>query len=857
MSKSKATELDHVMTKDGIPGKVDVSFRFNYTEENQCYVSFKLKRKGKKNNERQVKFVPPDVNVKEIDGKFVIPVSSMLYIKPVASSKDRFCITTKGQVYHYFNAGKKNICRRWCAVIDKYLTEFKVNFKSNRGSLNEGGVFSASSQFASNLSRNGNDKNRRINNSSRTLGSAKPELGVYKSDAFDMSIRKRQSNTTGRRGKTNQLQELAKTQKLPLPLANTHMVSHKPTDMSTVPPPAPMSIHNTTISLQDFYRPGPPEGQPPKTKIFTTVKNTKIILPPKSKDIETMNRKVFMPILTEEGNKVRDRVKSERDYKFLGKVINETGPLRLNIVQNFDDRAKFDLIERLFKLNTIMDQVLVEKNENLSQMYILQKGSFVQTIPGPNEVAILRVASGTTYGDVQIKYGTASKFKITCKKPCEFWVLDRKDYLEILADNGKRSMLLKISCLKAVASFSRVLSQQEYASLAQLLEMQKRKKGTVVVDIGNKIDKIVFVAKGEISLLKAGDTKPRLKLVNGDHFGLVALFKKDAVSSFRLVVATDNTIYFTMSVRDFEEALGDYKAIIENAIMKQTALKQQVTKVKQPELSFQVEMAAVRNTLAKLEQVQLSVHPPPSLKTISEHVFNDTGSISDTMSNGDEDFIESPPMLPDIRYEDIEVLNLINYGNFGHVYTARFKHFQVLEERYKLKFQKPVGNSHFAFPDFAPNGFALKVMPRHKITKNGWQDKVDNEILAMAEVSHFCRTPFILQLYHSFSCPKFIHLLVELGEGGDLYGLLKGLDNDRLDERSARYYIASVVNGLDVLHQRKILYRDLKPENLILNNKGHLKVADLGLAKKTSRTFTQCGTPEYTCKIRFSLIFSA
>merc|ERR1719284_2075716 len=62
----------------------------------------------------------------------------------------------------------------------------------------------------------------------------------------------------------------------------------------------------------------------------------------------------------------------------------------------------------------------------------------------------------------------------------------------------------------------------------------------------------------------------------------------------------------------------------------------------------------------------------------------------------------------------------------------------------------------------------------------------------------------------------------------------------------ARYYIASVVLALEHLHERYVIYRDLKPENLLLGAKGHLKVTDMGLAKFTmGKTYTTCGTPEY------------
>ena len=56
---------------------------------------------------------------------------------------------------------------------------------------------------------------------------------------------------------------------------------------------------------------------------------------------------------------------------------------------------------------------------------------------------------------------------------------------------------------------------------------------------------------------------------------------------------------------------------------------------------------------------------------------------------------------------------------------------------------------------------------------------------------------------------------------------------------------ACILQGLDAMHSRNIVYRDLKPENVMLDEGGYCKIVDFGLAKKTRRTYTVCGTPEY------------
>ncbi|UYV83683.1 PRKX [Cordylochernes scorpioides] len=69
----------------------------------------------------------------------------------------------------------------------------------------------------------------------------------------------------------------------------------------------------------------------------------------------------------------------------------------------------------------------------------------------------------------------------------------------------------------------------------------------------------------------------------------------------------------------------------------------------------------------------------------------------------------------------------------------------------------------------------------------------------------------------------------------------------RLSVSAAVFYAAEVALALRYLHSRQIVYRDLKPENLILDHLGHVKLSDFGFAKKLQKclTFTLCGTPEY------------
>lgn len=129
-------------------------------------------------------------------------------------------------------------------------------------------------------------------------------------------------------------------------------------------------------------------------------------------------------------------------------------------------------------------------------------------------------------------------------------------------------------------------------------------------------------------------------------------------------------------------------------------------------------------------------------------------------------------------------------------------------------------------------------------------------IIAKDEVAHTLtesrvlkntRHPFLTSLKYSFQTKDRLCFVMEYVNGGELFF---HLSRERVfSEDRTRFYGAEIVSALDYLHSGKIVYRDLKLENLMLDKDGHIKITDFGLCKEgitdaaTMKTF--CGTPEY------------
>uniref|UniRef100_A0A1I8NZJ0 cGMP-dependent protein kinase n=1 Tax=Stomoxys calcitrans TaxID=35570 RepID=A0A1I8NZJ0_STOCA len=139
--------------------------------------------------------------------------------------------------------------------------------------------------------------------------------------------------------------------------------------------------------------------------------------------------------------------------------------------------------------------------------------------------------------------------------------------------------------------------------------------------------------------------------------------------------------------------------------------------------------------------------------------------------------------------------------------------------------------------------FALKIVKKIDIVK---QDQIEH-IYSEKHVMMKCRSsPFIIELFKTFRNEKFVYFLMEACMGGDVWTVMS--QRRFFDEKTARFIAGCVVEAFDFLHSHNIIYRDLKPENLMLTTDGYCKLVDFGFAKHiptNQKTHTFAGTPEY------------
>jgi len=172
-----------------------------------------------------------------------------------------------------------------------------------------------------------------------------------------------------------------------------------------------------------------------------------------------------------------------------------------------------------------------------------------------------------------------------------------------------------------------------------------------------------------------------------------------------------------------------------------------------------------------------------------------------------------------VNIEDFSFIRLIGIGSYGKVYVARKNTNKKL--------------------------YAIKILNKKWINTKNQRNNVKTERTVLAKLDH----PFIMKLNYAFQTKKSLYFITQFMHGGELNYHIYNEKNNYFSEEKTKFYAAEIILGLNYLHKNNCIYRDLKPENVLIDLNGHIKLTDFGLSKICDdypcKTKTLCGTPEY------------
>jgi protein kinase A len=193
------------------------------------------------------------------------------------------------------------------------------------------------------------------------------------------------------------------------------------------------------------------------------------------------------------------------------------------------------------------------------------------------------------------------------------------------------------------------------------------------------------------------------------------------------------------------------------------------------------------------------------------------GNFREFLAKAKDDFVKKweNPVSGNSNLADFEIMKTLGTGSFGRVILVKYKQ----------------GDDKY---------YAMKILDKQKVVKLKQVEHTLNEKRILASIDF----PFLVRMDFSFKDNTNLYMVLEFINGGEMFSHLRRIG--RFSEPHSRFYASQIVLAFEYLHHLDLIYRDLKPENLLIDSQGYIKITDFGFAKRVKgRTWTLCGTPEY------------
>uniref|UniRef100_A0A3P9A1Q3 cGMP-dependent protein kinase n=1 Tax=Esox lucius TaxID=8010 RepID=A0A3P9A1Q3_ESOLU len=446
-----------------------------------------------------------------------------------------------------------------------------------------------------------------------------------------------------------------------------------------------------------------------------------------------------------------------------------------------------DMVECMYLKGYQQGDYIIRQGDTGNHLFVLAEGKLDVL---QDKKYVTSIAVWTTVGELAMLYNCTRNASVRAVSKVKTWVLEREAFQNIMRMTAENRHQQYRHFLRSVSLLAN-LPEEKLSKIVDCLEVEYYDKGEYVIREGEQGSTFYIIAKGKIKVTQSTEKHKDPQTINflqkGDYFGEKALISDD-VRSANIIADEDGVECLVIDRETFDQTVGTFNELQEY-LQGYVATLDKHDKKRQAKRSDSVRQ-----------------HSPPFSPDQCQLKEENTGRIS-------------PPSLS-VTLDSLEVIATLGVGGFGRVELVTAKNEDEEE----------------------PKTFAMKVMKKRHIVDNRQQEHIHSErrILTQADSS------FIVKLYCTFKDNKYVYMLLEACLGGELWSLLR--DRGSFDESTAKFCVGCVTEAFDYLHHNRVIYRDLKPENLMLDADGYIKLVDFGFAKKIQvgqRTWTFCGTPEY------------
>lgn len=538
----------------------------------------------------------------------------------------------------------------------------------------------------------------------------------------------------------------------------------------------------------------------------------------------------------------------------------------LFIFDILSDHDRLVLVDAMSKSTFEEGSLIIEQGNRGDFFYVVESGT-VNFIVDSKKVG--GCTKGSCFGELALLYDCPRAATCVAESACVLWKVDKKTFQLLVASRRENKNKDLTEILRTVPLLSD-LDQTLLSTLADSLGSITYSAGKRIVAKGTEGEIFYIIQEGKVKVHDIGlgdSTFVDQYLKDGDFFGEKALLTGDPRGA-NVTAVTDCTL-LCLSRMEFETSLGKLEDLMKMAARKRV-LKSAPIFVKNNDLSS-AEVNRLNDLFTKktytkgtvIEQkgnqkTELGFYIIESGKIV---IVNDNGTVNN-LTNGDnfqtiQSEVHAIADRTIMAEEDVELVVLTeenikcvikDTNRLGRDQSYRIRGIDKTMKLSEIKKMVLLGKGAFGHVwmvchEPTNQRYALKELSKYDIIEKEQVKGLIREKNVLASIHH----PLICNLVATFQDQTKVYMLQDLILGGELMTVLqKSKDGPGLPVSSAKFYGSCVLSALMHMHHVKIVYRDLKPENAMICEKGYCLLIDMGFAKVVyDKTYTMCGTPEY------------